>query len=328
MNIKKVKQYIGVAQKALDLLKAEIENEDGGLLEEMMEQTKVVPPSPEPEKKKEEPVSKPSVHKPPDEWLKLRAKHIQDLLAIDVWPEAFSSPAALKEVGEKDQVDRANCVLDMILDRPVKGFNFLDFGCGDGWIAQEIVKRGVMSSTGYDIASSDHWSKVANVKFTTTLAQLPENNYDVIMLYDVLDHCEDPVVVMDSVLKLTKRDGVVYVRCHPWTSKHASHVFKQGVNKAYIHLFLNPEELKGITGKLPMFTRQEKDPITAYKWWFNHFEIKRERIIREQVHGFFLNPAFKELLSTEQQIPEDKLDEFMKFMEIQFADYILTPKVQ
>jgi hypothetical protein len=147
----------------------------------------------------------------------------------------------------------------------------------------------------------------------------------VVMLYDVLDHCENPQEVMGNVKYLLKKNGVVYVRCHPWIAKHATHVYKQGLNRAYIHMFLNPQEVEGITGVPPMFTRVEKAPLDAYRHWFGQFEVKKEVPIRDgAVSEFFHVPAFKDLLRNETGVAD--IDGLLKLMEIQFVDYVLVPR--
>jgi SAM-dependent methyltransferase len=260
---------------------------------------------------------------PSEEWKKARAKHIQELLHIEDWPESVPLYNPEQVV---DQAQRANAILDLVLDRKMMGMHFLDFGCGDGWIAKQIADRGVAASTGYDIVQSDNWANFPDVKFMTTLDGLAPHSFDVIMLYDVVDHCEDPIKVMSDVMSLLKFDGVAYVRCHPWTSKHGAHLHKEGINRAYMQLFLTWGEIADLLGKPPMFTRPEKRPIEAYRWWFKDFEICKERMIKEPVNQFFLHPSFKTLLGTEQQLNDNELKRLLKEMECQFIDYKICPK--
>lgn len=344
-DVKEIRRYLNVIKRAVSLVEGMLDSDDGGLMEalageyktlrppvpvapvaqpQVVQEPQPIQPQPQPEKAPDPPPETPQAA----EWRKLRAKHVQDLLSIDVWPEAVQAHLMKDETNEKDMVDRANMVLDMMLDRGLSGANFLDYGCGDGWITRQILNRGVATATGYDIVRSEVWNRLQGPQFTTTLEQLPSNNYDIIMLYDVLDHCEDPLKVMADVKRLLKWGGVVYVRCHPWTSKHGSHLYKDGLNKAYIHLFLTWEEAKGIIGKPPMFTRTEKNPMEAYRYWLEPFKVEKERIKPEKVHGFFFNDAFKKLLATEQGLDEAALNKLMKDMEIQFVDFVLTPKVQ
>jgi 2-polyprenyl-3-methyl-5-hydroxy-6-metoxy-1,4-benzoquinol methylase len=289
---------------------------------------------PEPQMQQPEPQMQQPVKETIDETLleeqkKARQKHVQNLLEIDCWPEAVPEFLITQDASEEDQTNRANAVLDMMLDKSLEDVSFLDYGCGEGWIAKQALQRGAASSTGFDILESENWDNIENVCFTNNIKDLKENFYDIVMIYDVLDHCKDPVNLMKNVKKYLKKNGTVYVRCHPWVSKHATHLYKQGINKAFIHLFLSYEEILEILKEKvedPLFTRVEKNPIAAYHYWFKEFEIKKERFVNEPVSDFFYVDAFKELLANEQDVPMEHIDEFMKGLEIQFIDYCLTSK--
>lgn len=344
MDIKELRRYLNVVKRAVALIEAGLDNDDGGLLEQLaveplpapvakglVMQEAAVKRAPQPVQQIQEPVQEPPPQmfpSPEDEEAHraARGKHLQDLLAIDCWPEAVPPFLVNAVISEEDQINRANAVLDMMLDRAVEGKAFLDFGCGEGWITQEILKRGVGESLGYDIEEDKGWGKKSGPKFTTDLESVPKEHFDFVMLYDVLDHSKDPEEVMAQVKACLKPEGVVFVRNHPWTSRHATHLYKQGFNRAYWHLFSGWEEIKEMIEKEPIFTRAEVDPITAYHWWFRDFAIEKERLVKEPVSDFFHVPAFKELLANEQQIPMDQIDSFLEKMEIQFADYVLGPK--
>lgn len=325
MNEAEVRKYLNVMKRAIQLIEAQL-TDDGGLLEKMAVSE---PAAPVVAKASAPPVVQPaepaSVPKVDEEWLKQRKKHIGDLLGIREWPEAVAPRLATTSVKKEDQINRANAVLDMMLDRPLEKTHFLDFGCGEGWVVNQVHNRGVVSATGYDIKGEPCWTEMRGT-YTTKYGDLKPKSYDILLMYDVLDHCEDPVDAMNKIYDLAKLDSRVYVRCHPWTSKHANHIYKYGLNKSYIHLFLTWQEMKEIVNNFPMFTRTEKDPITAYRWWFSKFDIVKERLIEEDVHPFFLIPAFRELIQNENQIDPAQMDNFLRSMRIQFVDYILTPK--
>jgi len=306
MDVQAAKKYVAVIERALVLLKAAVE--DG--------KTPDVDIPVEPQ-----PVVAPAIS---HEQLAARNKHIQALMEIDCWPLAVPAHHMNSNMSDEDQINRANAVLDMTLMKSVEGKHFLDFGCGDGWIAREAIKRGAATSTGYDLQTFPTWPnpKMKGVGFVTDFSVLTKEKFDVIFLYDVLDHTTDPIGVMNQVKMLLNTDGVVYVRCHPWSSKHASHLYKKGLNKAYIHLFLTWDELAKL-GYEPMFTRTEKKPLEAYRWWFNNFKIERERPIREAVSDFFYVPSFMDLVTVEQQLAPDVRESFFKNMDIQFVDYVL-----
>lgn len=333
MNDKELRRYLNVIKRAVALIEANLDNDDGGLLEQFLQPTQpgynMVAPAPEVQHVPQ-PVQPVVQQGPSAEEIKAheiaRAKHINDLLSIDVWPEAVPS-FMISDPSDEDQIHRADAVLDMMINSgTLEGAKFLDFGCGEGWVAQRALARGCAEAAGFDTARSDTWKRLTGPTFTHVYNELKRSYYDVVFLYDVLDHCQDPVGLMNQVQSVLKRDGSVYVRCHPWVSVHGGHLYKQGLNKAFIHLFLTPDELAGRIGAPPMFVRPEKDPLTAYHWWFNNFEIKKEIPIRRPVNPFFHVQAFKELLGTEQQIPLAEIDAFLKLMEVQFVDFCLTPK--
>lgn len=342
MNQKELRRYLNVIKRAVAMIEADFDD-DGGLMEQIVatvapvvKEEPLPKPDPpiQPRLSRRAPLSqeitpenpKPIATLQSDQARKARQKHIADLMAIDCWPEQIIVPGGVKEPTEQEQIGRANAVLDSMLDRHIEGLTFLDFGCGDGWFAKQALERGVIESFGFDIVSSNNWSNIKKAKFTTNFADLKPNYFDVIMLYDVLDHCQDPILVMDQIKMVMKRDATVYVRCHPWTSKHATHLFRQGINKAYFHLFLKWEEIKELIKREPMFTRQEKNAAEAYRWWFRDFEIRKERVTSAPVSDFFYVPAFKELLSLEQEIPMAEIDNFLKRMETQFIDFCLVRK--
>lgn len=337
-NDQEIRRYLTVIKKAVMLIESALED-DHGLLEQLVSPSmpqQLVTPAPPNMVEIERPVipqiEAPVRADPPgmtaEQWKAhqiARKKHIDDLMAIDCWPEAVK-PYCMASPSEEDQVNRAAAVLDMMTDRPLVGLRFLDFGCGEGWIAQEATKRGVAESVGYDIELHATWKNRSTATYTHIYNELKRSYYDVVMLYDVLDHCQDPIVLMNQVKSVLKPEGVVYVRCHPWTSAHGNHLYKLGMNKAYLHLFLNYDELRELIGQAPLFTRIEKNPLEAYHWWFHDFDIKREKLVTEKVNPFFQVPAFKELLGNEQAVLAQDIDEFLKRMEIQFVDYVLLPK--
>ena len=325
-----IKRYLAVIKRASHYIEQILENEDGGLLEEMMShqepafieahavETKVISP-------KTIPASEvPRVEeKPSQEFIDARNKHVNELLSIDTWPEAVDE-SITREPSEEDKINRARSVVDALIDRPIQDMCVLDFGCGDGWISSEFYSRGAKHVTGFDVKPSEQWSKFhSNIQLTSVWEEV-ENKFDIVFLYDVLDHSEDPELIMRQIDSVLKSDGIVYVRCHPWLSRHGSHLYNKGLNKSHIHLFLTYEEIANAIGEDPMFVRTEKDPVTAYKWWFDNFKIVREDYINDPISDFFKNPAFKDLLGSEHQLSKNEVEDLLKRMEINFVDFQLV----
>ena len=320
MNEKEIRRYLAIVRRACSLIEEQLDDTN---LEEVGANREMPKPA-EPQFKKREPEdAQPQTAEQYEESSLARKDHIKRLLEIEEWPEAVPPYLVASDSSDQDQIDRANAVLDTM---DVQGVRFLDFGCGEGWIAKQMLSRGAVESTGYDIKRSKTWKRLEGPKFTSNFNDVKRAYYDAVMLYDVLDHAENPEDVMKKVEMVLKKEGKVYVRCHPWTSVHANHIYKKGLNRAYIHLFLCWEEMHDLVGEDPMYTRTEKDPLNAYRWWFHDFRIKKERMVKEPVHEFFLQKSFKELLQSEQQLTDENLEPFMERMSIQFVDYLLARK--
>jgi len=100
------------------------------------------------------------------------------------------------------------------------------------------------------------------------------------------------------------------------------------LNKAYIHLFLNWDE-QVEAGYTPMYTRAEKKPLDAYRWWIHsaEFNVEKETIIKgAPVSDFFNDPKIKQMLTKEQQLEAADVASFYQDMAIDFVDYTLVPR--
>lgn len=219
--------------------------------------------------------------------------YLRRLLYSDAWPEAVKSDLICQLDDRESQIDRAQGILDIIIQENLKGLKFLDFGCSYGYVPY-LVSQQESFAVAYDIEAFESWSKFeqsSNFIATTDFATVDSNGpYDVILLFDVLDHVEEPETVLRQVHSLLKENGRVYVRCHPFMSKTATHLYYE-LNKAYIHLIFTDEELKLLTqGGLP--TKKIIYPLATYRELFElcSFVYKNEHIIDEEVSSFFKNP--------------------------------------
>lgn len=94
------------------------------------------------------------------------------------------------------------------LEREVK---VLDFGCGNGEELARFILDDKIDYTGIDIhePSLEHArSELANEK-AIFLSEVPRNQtYDVIIMSEVLEHLEDPVVVLNGLVPKLRKDGI------------------------------------------------------------------------------------------------------------------------
>lgn len=118
------------------------------------------------------------------------------------------------------------CIWSEIADRDV-----LDFGCGKGVEAIEMAQRGARRVIGVDLRVA--WLRKATARaidagvadrcvFTTSWSE----PVDVILSLDSFEHFADPAEILDSMYRLLKPDGSIFVSFGPpWFHPLGGHVY-------------------------------------------------------------------------------------------------------
>jgi 2-polyprenyl-3-methyl-5-hydroxy-6-metoxy-1,4-benzoquinol methylase len=245
---------------------------------------------------------------------------VKPLLDSPEWPVAMNPDSIVETTAAKKL--RANHILDLIVIEILEGLKFLDYGCGEGYIVAEAANRQVASVVGYDIERQWEDNPCLTNDFQAVIDGAP---YDVVLLYDVLDHCKNPVEDLIKIRDLLSPRGRIYLRMHPWCSKHGGHLYKT-INKAYAHILFNEAEQLKLFGATSPFVHKLTKPIITYREWFLHagFNIVQESIIRDpELDPFFANMEnvhVKERISTPW-----KGDNPDKALTLNFVNYILEP---
>jgi SAM-dependent methyltransferase len=211
---------------------------------------------------------------------------------------------------------------------------FLDFGCGEGHVAYVAATlHDAALSIGYDPKSSacKSYEKIKpNFFLTDNLDEVVLNStYDFILLNDVLDHSSDPLAVLEQVKKIKGPNCKIIMRCHPWTSRHGTHVYKQ-VNKAFLHLVFTPDEIFAM-GLKEQFAQQVLDPLSFYRDLIKQTELKivKEDITTCPVEIFFTQneEVMRRIKDKWKTSTDPELRNGTKFprdvLEIEFVDYWL-----
>jgi 2-polyprenyl-3-methyl-5-hydroxy-6-metoxy-1,4-benzoquinol methylase len=245
---------------------------------------------------------------------------LRSLINSDEWPQAIDIASM------PDPISKASQILTLIVTEDFRDMKFLDFGCGEGYVAEQAVEMGTKLSVGYDIKRESRWVDRPGLSFYDNFQEMKKRApYDIILLFDVIDHLAgvDPLEFFPQLKSLISAKGKIYLRCHPWCSRHGTHLFTS-INKAFLHLILNDKELL----RLGNYDNGQIFPIThppiTYKYWFKEagFNIENEIIVRKPVEKFFLeNPTiFGKILhhwNEQESICLENID-------IVHIDYILT----
>jgi len=81
-----------------------------------------------------------------------------------------------------------------------RNHSLLDFGCGSGRLVDELHRRGYHRAVGYDAYNKNFANR-----------DILKKQYDFVVLQDVIEHCEDPVSMLDEVIDLTAPSGMVSI---------------------------------------------------------------------------------------------------------------------
>jgi 2-polyprenyl-3-methyl-5-hydroxy-6-metoxy-1,4-benzoquinol methylase len=192
---------------------------------------------------------------------------LKRLLNSPEWPAAVLPFQVADENSESDKEERAEGISDILLP-PLANKRFLDFGCGEGHVAH-FVSKTALTSVGYDLKKTGSrfvWEqKEGNLLLTSNFdSVVAEGPYDIILIYDVLDHSESSMSELLSKAKsVLSDDGKIILRCHPWSARHGGHLYRK-INKAFVHLVFTESELDEM-GLRPEHNLRITYPINTYK---------------------------------------------------------------
>ena len=247
------------------------------------------------------------------------------------WPEAVLQFQIVDENSEEDKMDRGEGLISLVINEELENKKFLDFGCGEGHCAKFSSTQETSLSIGYDIIKPEksqlNWeTEENNLLLTTNLEKVKEKApYDIILIYDVLDHTEqDPVDLLTQAKSLLSDQGKIYLRCHPWCGRHGGHLYRK-MNKAFVHVVFSDDELKEL-GLEPEKMIKVKMPMKTYEDYIKAAGLKIESkdIETQDVEDFFeKTPIIRDRLKQVMNIDNGKT--FPKHQLSQcFHDYILT----
>ena len=244
-----------------------------------------------------------------------------------LWPEAVDPTMICDVASEEDKFERANSVLDLYIEENIKNKKFLDFGCGEGHIVIAAEDNKASYALGYDIA--DKFSAELKEKYPesfTTDWSVVENNgpYDIILMYDVFDHLEGESedAVFSKIKDVLTPSGKLYIRMHPWTSRHGGHLYNE-CNKAFLHIALLENELEEFLGKkTEVKVNKHFFPLRKYRDTIAkaEFKIITENVVSQELESIIRDSQILEKIRRDYRF----IDKPTFQLGLNFVDYILA----
>lgn len=268
----------------------------------------------------------------------------------DSWPEAVNDSLIVDKNDASSRSFRAIQILNMISKAGVEIKNaskVLDYGCGDGTVAfqNHLGRTGV--TVAYDRKDPSVISSDSRLILTSQYNDVTANSpYDVIILYDVLDHLEgvDPVEFLKSVGSLLAKNGRIFMRLHPWTARHGAHLYEYELdrsntalmhlprkrypaNKAYVHLALTTDEMVKLSinpDKIAGPNLKVNRPLAFYSSLIEKSGLIVEKCKKHNtiVEPFFSGEVLDRMINVTWGGKIDH-DTALKIMSLQFIDYVL-----
>ena len=268
-----------------------------------------------------------------------RAQQLKDFTELRMLLKSNEWPAAVEDeniLGKEQGKIKAYATLETLVRNDMEGMRVLDLNCEDGLCCLSAVKDfSARKAVGYASLQSGNANERQEVishervTLTSEWSVVEENGpYDIIFANDVLDHSNDFDKTLEKVQKIRSEVSRVFIRCHPWVSRHGAHLHAQ-INKAFVHLVFSPEELQNMGYEPKRFTHRLLDPLASYSQLFQKigFSTVRYEPVRTTVEPFFYTNErvmrrIKEKWQTMSGYSDGK--KFPReFMEIEVVDYTL-----
>lgn len=230
---------------------------------------------------------------------------IIDLINSEEWPVAAEQHEVCGDT-DADKTERAASILEYA-GFDLTGKKVLDFGCGEGHVAAHAASVGA-TAVGYDIKQSGTlpWEAEGAYLLTTDIEQVRGRGpYDYVIIYDVLDHCQDVAAALNEVKSVCTPATKVFIRFHSWMSKHGVRQYKT-LNKGWVQLFFNKDELK-LMGIDATDMQQYSFPINTQTNWLIQagFAIKEKETITGPVPKIVRNDLYKRFYGKDfEQFPK------------------------
>ena len=196
----------------------------------------------------------------------------------------------------------------------LKNKSILDIGCGFGALSKILLKKGA-HVTAVEVSDKkiqkakdflgNNISKLKIKKVSGEKLPFKDESFDVIFLFDVIEHISHPAITIKECERLLKKGGILYVEFTPYYSPIGHHLYdfsklpihmlpkekiKQIVFGKKIHGFLKPQDY------WETFESLNKLKISKFQKLVRKFKKVQERYIIKYPEVFEINVPFLKFL--------------------------------
>lgn len=154
----------------------------------------------------------------------------------------------------------------------------LDIGCGYGPLLSILQKRGIRvygTETDKDklkIARQKLHNKNLALRYVTDeILPFKDNFFDIVFLFDVIEHVNNPKLMMSEVKRILKKGGVLYVEFTPFYSLVGHHLYDY--TPFPIHYYKKESEIKKI-----IYSKKVKGIFNKNYYWDLYKNLNKMKI--------------------------------------------------
>jgi 2-polyprenyl-3-methyl-5-hydroxy-6-metoxy-1,4-benzoquinol methylase len=124
----------------------------------------------------------------------------------------FAGALATYDRSRNYRIERFGKERIAIIQKYVKSGDLLDIGCGVGWFLEAAMAEG-FNVSGHELSGNlaQFTSEHLGIKVHQCAVSEIKDKFDVITLFDVIEHLEDPVGLLRSVRSLLNDGGIILI---------------------------------------------------------------------------------------------------------------------
>lgn len=133
---------------------------------------------------------------------------------------------------------------------PIAGRTIMDFGCNDGAISAEYLRRGAARVIGIDIderaikrAQELHQEEgLTFVQSTVSTIPLQDRSVDTVICYDVFEHVSQPTTILKEIYRILTPTGQALIGTWSWRHPFAPHLWST-MPVPWAHMFFSEKTI-------------------------------------------------------------------------------------